>query len=300
MNYELAMITLLPAALIAAGTLVLWYASAVPPPRGPVTADTTHPAEGTHPAPGAQPGTAWAGEPAPRESYQGQPWLAAARWLGAALVLSGILIAETFMTHVLAVFFWIATVLIAVAAVFRFRAAEQRSMLWVLTAAAQRKIPLHEAARAFAAERNDRVGERAGRLADYLEAGVPLGLSLQRAGIRVSPGVRLAADLGQHTGTLTESLRTANDGEAVEATMKYLAQWLFYFGFLVVSISAVQIPPNLKPPPPADACFSPPWSDRVTLSPGRTPATTAPRAVRPTVYRIVSGESVGFIQNGSG
>ena len=43
--------------------------------------------------------------------------------------------------------------------------------------AAERGISLEVAVRAFAAERDDRIGRRALDLADYLEAGLPLALA---------------------------------------------------------------------------------------------------------------------------
>ena len=89
----------------------------------------------------------------------------------------------------------------------RYFEAERRSLLWVLMAAAERGIPLEAAVSAFEDERDDVIGKRARTLADYLEAGVPLALALQRSRNPVPAAALLAADLGQQTGTLGPALR---------------------------------------------------------------------------------------------
>ena len=110
-----------------------------------------------------------------------------ARVLAWVVLLAGIFTTVTLMSHAFAVVLWILTAVVLVSAVVRYFAAERQSLLWVLTVAAERGIPLELAARAFGHERNDGVGRRAQLLADYLEAGVPLALALQRSGNYVSP-----------------------------------------------------------------------------------------------------------------
>lgn len=124
------------------------------------------------------------------------------RIVGWTLLLVGLLIMLVFMSHVFAIFLWIATVVVLVSTVVRFYDAEQQSLVWALTVAAERGIPLESVARSFAEERNDRIGRRAALLADYLEAGVPLSLALKRSKTFVPSAIMLAADLGQESGTL--------------------------------------------------------------------------------------------------
>ena len=88
-----------------------------------------------------------------------------------------------------------------------YREGEQRVLLWCLAVAAERGIPLDSAARAFAGERQDRIGRRAASLAEYLEACVPLGLALERSGHSLNNETFLAASLGYQTGTLDTALR---------------------------------------------------------------------------------------------
>jgi type II secretory pathway component PulF len=207
MDSELALITLLPCGLAAAGALLWWSVSL-----------------------------------AQRRDLDQRisPWVIAGRWLGGAMVLGGVLFLGTFMTHGLALVFWVATLVVFAAAVRRLNDARRQSLLWVIAVAAERGIPLPEAVRAFARESNDRMSERAVRLSDYLDAGVPLGLSLQRSGIAISPAAMLAADLGQHTGTLGPALRrVVGAGDVLEPTMRLLVQRVFYLFFLIAYLLVI-------------------------------------------------------------
>jgi general secretion pathway protein F len=101
--------------------------------------------------------------------------------------------------------------------------------------AAERGIPLASAARAFAAERRDRLGRRAEDLAEYLEAGLPLALALTRSGHSLPPSVLLAAELGQQTSTLGPSLRQALcRSEESEAALQWAAEKVVYLGIVAI------------------------------------------------------------------
>lgn len=155
--------------------------------------------------------------------------------VGWVMLLMGALVMLVFMAHLFAVFLWIATIVILVSTVSRFFAAEQQSLIWALTVAAERGIPLESAARAFAEERNDRLGRRAARLADYLEAGVPLSLALKRSQTFVSSAISLAADLGQESGELGPALRHAvGQIDESETTLRWTLERLFYVAFIVL------------------------------------------------------------------
>lgn len=96
---------------------------------------------------------------------------------------------------------------VALMLVTRYRALERRSLLRCLSIAAQKGVPLNEAARAFADERSDELGLRAMRLAECLEAGMPLPQALTHSGTRLPVDALLAVRVGYETGTLSESLR---------------------------------------------------------------------------------------------
>jgi type II secretory pathway component PulF len=157
------------------------------------------------------------------------------RATGWVMLLVGILIMLAFMFHVFALFLWIATIVVLVSTVVRYFAAEQQSLVWALTVAAEHGIPLESAARSFAEERNDRVGHCAARLADYLEAGVPLSLALKRSKTFVPSAIMLAADLGQQSGNLGAALRhAAGQIDESETTLRWTLERLFYVAFVVL------------------------------------------------------------------
>ncbi|MCA9141562.1 MAG: type II secretion system F family protein [Planctomycetales bacterium] len=175
------------------------------------------------------------------------------RIVGWTLLLVGLLIMLVFMSHVFAIFLWIATVVVLVSTVVRFYDAEQQSLVWALTVAAERGIPLESVARSFAEERNDRIGRRAALLADYLEAGVPLSLALKRSKTFVPSAIMLAADLGQESGTLGGALRhAAAQSDDSETTLRWTLERLFYVAFVVlfsgaaVTFLMLKIVPVLK------------------------------------------------------
>jgi len=171
-------------------------------------------------------------------------------FLGAFLVILGVGFGIAINGHFISLILLFAMVAIILSSITRFYVAERHSLIWVLTVAAERGIPLESAARAFAEERNDLIGRRANLLADYLEAGVPLSLAITRSRCSVSPAVQLAADLGQQTGTLGVGLRQASSvQDAGEATLRSMIEKFFYLvvvfvmGLLVVSFLLLKIVP---------------------------------------------------------
>jgi type II secretory pathway component PulF len=163
------------------------------------------------------------------------------RTAGGFLLVGGLLTGIVITTQFIAIIAVPIVVIVLIVTVRRFYAAEWQSLLWVLLSAAERGIPLDAAARAFAAERNDVLSVRAAKLADYLEAGVPLGLALRRSGHHIEPEVSLAADLGYQTGTLGPALRQVIDRlDQVDAATVPVAVRLIYLGLIVVHVLIVQ------------------------------------------------------------
>lgn len=159
---------------------------------------------------------------------------------GWVMLLFGLLLGMGAMSQGLAIILWFASVVVIVATVVQFFASEQQSLLWVLTVAAERGVPLESAARAFGEERNDHVGRRAILLADYLEAGVPLSLALKRSGNYLPNAALLAADLGEETDSLGTALRQATfQLDEGEATLRSMLERVFYIAFLILFAFAV-------------------------------------------------------------
>ncbi len=157
------------------------------------------------------------------------------RVVGWTMLLLGMLVTLVFTSYGIGLLLWLATIVVLVSTVVRYFAAEQQSLVWALTVAAERGIPLESAARAFAEERNDRIGRRSTLLADYLEAGVPLSLALKRAKTFMPSAIMLAAELGQESGELGAALRhAAGQIDESEATLRWTIERLFYVAFVVL------------------------------------------------------------------
>ncbi|MBW3598265.1 MAG: type II secretion system F family protein [Planctomycetes bacterium] len=106
---------------------------------------------------------------------------------------------------------WLVYLVIVVMAVHRHRQNERRSLVAMLAVCSARGIPLEQAARAFAAERDDDAGLRAARLAEALERGAPLPDALRFARSRLPLDAHLAAGVGWRVGALGAALGTAVD-----------------------------------------------------------------------------------------
>jgi hypothetical protein len=130
---------------------------------------------------------------------------------------------------------------------FKYMAAERRALLWALAVAAEKGIPLEQAARAFADERSVQIGLPVSRLADLLESGVPLPAALTMSGNRLPADALLAARLGIESFRLDESLQMSLVyGEQFEAMLRDVAAKFFYLigvvvvGMLIVSFTMLR------------------------------------------------------------
>jgi len=124
--------------------------------------------------------------------------------------------------------------------VTRYRALERRSLLWTLSLAAQKGIPLDEAAMAFAMERPDELGIRAQRLADLLRSGVALPDALQRSRTRLPLDALLAVRLGTESGNLSASMRrVARLENDLDFLVRSMFEKYFYLATLVVIVNTL-------------------------------------------------------------
>lgn len=148
---------------------------------------------------------------------------------------------------------WVVLAIILLSLLYRFRSVERRSLLWTLMLAAERNIPLDTAARAFASERHDHIGQRAFDLAEYLEAGLPLALALHRSRLHYPQSILLSAELGQQTNNLGGALRRAmGSNNESEIVMRSVAERIFYlicvilFGMSLVTFVTMKIVPAIQ------------------------------------------------------
>jgi type II secretory pathway component PulF len=116
----------------------------------------------------------------------------------------------------------------------RTRGAEHRGLIWALAIAAQRGIPLSEAARAYADETLGSTGTRAMALAEALERGEPLAMASRTARLRLGTAMRLAVKMGESLGLLGPAMRQQlDDSQQLDATLQNVMGRFGYLGLVV-------------------------------------------------------------------
>ncbi len=159
---------------------------------------------------------------------------------GVSLMLLGLFAMVILTTYFLAIVVIPVMVVVLVAAFIRYRQSEVRYLIWNLAEAADHGIPLVKAARAFAGERGGHLAYAARRLADYLEAAMPLSLALARSGLSVAGEVKLAADIGEHTGTLGPSLKKAvEQSNSFEQSIGSVTAKFIYLSWIAFSMCGI-------------------------------------------------------------
>jgi len=125
---------------------------------------------------------------------------------GWALIIAGVLGVQVQVLVFLSPLGWLLTIAILMMAVGRYRTNERRALLQCVAVAAERGIPISQAARAFAMERSDELGLRALRLAELLESGMPLPAALAQTRTRLPTDALVAVRVGHETGALGSAL----------------------------------------------------------------------------------------------
>ena len=143
-----------------------------------------------------------------------------------------------FLAGFIGFFLWLASIVIALIIVTRHRQAERRALVWAMSVAAEKSIPLSTAVRAFATERRGSFAYRARRLAKALDDGKTLDAALKQSGIRLPDDTLVALRMGAETGKLHESLKAAvrnsvhidNTIQSALGQLAYLATVLLFVG----------------------------------------------------------------------
>jgi type II secretory pathway component PulF len=130
------------------------------------------------------------------------------RLAGRLMVAFGILGLLAVFTYGIGEIIWIAALGCCAIGLFRFRQAQQLTMLNLLAVSAERNMPLEPAVRALANEEGGVFYSRATSLGDSLMAGTPLSQAIDRNRRALPPGSSLAAKIGESTGDLGAALRT--------------------------------------------------------------------------------------------
>ena len=122
----------------------------------------------------------------------------------------------------------------------RLRRSEHKALLWSLATAAEKGIPLSEAARAYADETLGHTGARAMRLAQALEQGQPLPAAASAARLRMSPAMRLAVGLGESLGTLGPAMKQQLDeAKQAEAAVRDSIVRFAWLGLVVIVLVGI-------------------------------------------------------------
>lgn len=124
----------------------------------------------------------------------------------------------------------------------RARHSEHRALLWSLSTAAEKGVPLSEAARAYADETLGDTGVRALALAEAIERGEPLALAVRTARLRMGAAMKLAVRLGERLGVLGPAMRQQLDeSHLVDAALSNAVGRLLYLFIVFFALVGVFI-----------------------------------------------------------
>lgn len=151
-------------------------------------------------------------------------------WLAVVAVLVA-------MIGVMVLFLPVPLILIALGLMLldRVRRAHHTALISTLAVAAERGVPMPEAARAFADEMQGDTGARSLALAHNLEAGRPLSLAARAARLRMGTAVRLAIRLGESLGLLGPAMRQQiEDSQQLDTALRDTIGRFFYLANVIL------------------------------------------------------------------
>jgi type II secretory pathway component PulF len=138
----------------------------------------------------------------------------------------------------------------------RLRRAEHKALVWSLAVAAEKGIPLAEAARAYSDETLGHTGARALRLAQALEQGQPLASAARSARLRVAPPMRLAVGLGESLGMLGPAMRQQlDDSQQADAALRDAVVRFAWLGVILLALVSINTFVMLKIVPVFERMF---------------------------------------------
>lgn len=176
--------------------------------------------------------------------------LAVSGWV---LITGGLVAAFLIVLPVVGLALLIAGLVVVAKTLVEHRLSRQYALLWLLTVAAERLIPLVPAIEAFAREGGGSFAGRARYLAHMLKAGVPLPEALQRVPGLVPYGALPLVRVGYESGALAAALRQAASvcdvrrplWVAAAGRLVYLTV-LVAFGSCVVAFVMYKIVPSFQ------------------------------------------------------
>lgn len=137
--------------------------------------------------------------------------------------------------------------------VAKYREGERRALLWTLGIAAEKGLPLAPSARAFAAWRCDEMARRATRMADLLDAGIPLSNALRESGNPLPTDAALLVRLGASSQAQSLALReSAQDAGNAENAWRPVFEQMMYLliviqiCFIITAFILIKIVPTFR------------------------------------------------------
>ncbi len=131
-------------------------------------------------------------------------------------------------------------VIVGLMVIDRLWLSEHRALLWALSAAAQKGVPLAETARAYSDETQGDTGYRSLALAEALERGEPLGQAVRTARLRMGAAMKLAVRLGERLGMLGPAMKQQlDDSTEVDTTLQNAIGRLCYVLLIISVLSAI-------------------------------------------------------------
>lgn len=148
---------------------------------------------------------------------------------------------------------WVVAVYALIEWIRKRRASRQVGLLWMLTIASERSMPLAPAVEAYANERGGSFSRKARLLAQMLNSGVPLPDALDRCPGLLPPNAQPLVRVGCETGTLASALRQSttacNLHESLWASINGKIAYLIFlpiFGLIVISFMMMWIVPRFE------------------------------------------------------
>ncbi|MHC4181349.1 MAG: type II secretion system F family protein [Planctomycetota bacterium] len=173
--------------------------------------------------------------------------------VGWVLIIGGILAALLILFNLVGLVLLIAVLAVAAETLAKNRLSRQHALLWLLTVAAERLIPLVPAVEALAREGGGPFANRVRHLANMLGKGVPLPDALQRLPGLLPRDVLPVIRVGYESGALAAALRqvaSARDfrrplWQALAGRLVYLMV-LVAFGISVVIFAVYMLVPSFQ------------------------------------------------------
>jgi type II secretory pathway component PulF len=173
--------------------------------------------------------------------------------VGWVLITSGFVAVFLVLLPVIGLALLVAALVVIAETLVKHRLSRQYALLWLMTVAAERLIPLVPAIEAFAREGGGSLAGRARYLANMLKAGVPLPDALERVPGLFPPEVLPVISVGYESGALAAALRQAASVHdfrrplwlAMAGRLIYLMT-LVAFGSTVVAFVMYRIVPSFE------------------------------------------------------